>query len=287
MRSTDNTVKKQKFTNRSQKQKGRRQGKRETEQERLKRIALERKQKQMTIQIPDEIVVQELALRLKATVAEVVKKAFLMGTMVTATDTIDFDTASLIAMEFHAKVEKEVVVTIEERIIDDSEDDDTNLVERAPVVVVMGHVDHGKTSILDAIRHANVTEGEAGGITQHIGAYRVEINGKPITFLDTPGHEAFTTMRARGAQVTDIAILVVAADDGIMPQTVEAINHAKAAGVSVIVAINKMDKVGANPENVKQQLTEYELVPEEWGGDTPCIPVSAKPKRVLTTSSKW
>ena len=281
MRSTDNTVKKQKFTNRSQKQKGRRQGKRETEQERLKRIALERKQKQMTIQIPDEIVVQELALRLKATVAEVVKKAFLMGTMVTATDTIDFDTASLIAMEFHAKVEKEVVVTIEERIIDDSEDDDTNLVERAPVVVVMGHVDDGKTSILDAIRHANVTAGEAGGITQHIGAYRVEINGKPITFLDTPGHEAFTTMRARGAQVTDIAILVVAADDGIMPQTVEAINHAKAAGVSVIVAINKMDKVGANPENVKQQLTEYELVPEEWGGDTPCIPVSAKTKEGL------
>lgn len=281
MRSTDNTVKKQKFTNRSQKQKGRRQGKRETEQERLKRIALERKQKQMTIQIPDEIVVQELALRLKATVAEVVKKAFLMGTMVTATDTIDFDTASLIAMEFHAKVEKEVVVTIEERIIDDSEDDDTNLVESAPVVVVMGHVDHGKTSILDAIRHANVTAGEAGGITQHIGAYRVEINGKPITFLDTPGHEAFTTMRARGAQVTDIAILVVAADDGIMPQTVEAINHAKAAGVSVIVAINKMDKVGANPENVKQQLTEYELVPEEWGGDTPCIPVSAKTKEGL------
>ena len=281
MRSTDNTVKKQKFTNRSQKQKGRRQGKRETEQERLKRIALERKQKQMTIQIPDEIVVQELALRLKATVAEVVKKAFLMGTMITATDTIDFDTASLIAMEFHAKVEKEVIVTIEERIIDDSEDDDTNLVERAPVVVVMGHVDHGKTSILDAIRNSNVTEGEAGGITQHIGAYRVEINGKPITFLDTPGHEAFTTMRARGAQVTDIAILVVAADDGIMPQTVEAINHAKAAGVSVIVAINKMDKVGANPENVKQQLTEYELVPEEWGGDTPCIPVSAKTREGL------
>lgn len=281
MRSTDNTVKKQKFTNRSQKQKGKKQGKRETEQERLKRIAAERKQKQMTIQIPEEILVSDLAYRLKATVAEVVKKAFLMGTMVTATDTIDFDTATLIAMEFHAKVEKEVVVTIEERIIDDSEDDDTNLIERAPVVVVMGHVDHGKTSILDAIRHSNVTSGEAGGITQHIGAYRVEINGKPITFLDTPGHEAFTTMRARGAQVTDIAILVVAADDGIMPQTVEAINHAKAAGVSVIVAINKMDKVGANPENVKQQLTEYELIPEEWGGDTPCIPVSAKTKEGL------
>lgn len=281
MRSTDNIMKKQKFSNRSQRQRGRRQGRRETEQERLNRIALERKQKPITVQIPDEIVVSELALRLKATVAEVVKKAFLMGSMVTATDSIDFDTASLIAMEFHAKVEKEVVVTIEERIIDDSEDDDANLVERAPVVVVMGHVDHGKTSILDAIRHSNVTAGEAGGITQHIGAYRVEVNGKPITFLDTPGHEAFTTMRARGAQVTDIAILVVAADDGIMPQTVEAIHHAKAAGVSVIVAINKMDKVGANPETVKQQLTEHELIPEEWGGDTPCIPVSAKTKEGL------
>ncbi len=280
-RSTDNTVKKQKFANRSQRQKGRRHGKRETEAERLKRIALERKQKPITIQIPDEISISELALRLKATVAEVVKKAFLMGSMVTQNDTIDFDTASLIAMEFHAKVEKEVVVTIEERIIDDSEDDDSALVGRAPVVVVMGHVDHGKTSILDAIRHSNVTAGEAGGITQHIGAYRVMINDKPITFLDTPGHEAFTTMRARGAQVTDIAILVVAADDGIMPQTVEAIHHAKAAGVSVIVAINKMDKDGANPEQVKQQLTEYELIPEEWGGDTPCIPVSAKTKEGL------
>ena len=282
-RSTDrdHTTKNQKVSNRTQKQKGRRQGKRETEAERLKRIALERKQKPITVQIPDEITVNELALRLKATVAEVVKKAFLMGTMVTATDTIDFDTASLIAMEFHAKVEKEVVVTIEEKLIDDSEDDEANLVGRAPVVVVMGHVDHGKTSILDAIRHANVTAGEAGGITQHIGAYRVQVNGKPITFLDTPGHEAFTTMRARGAQVTDIAILVVAADDGIMPQTVEAINHAKAAGVSVIVAINKMDKVGANPEQVKQQLTEYDLIPEEWGGDTPCIPVSAKTKEGL------
>ena len=281
MRNTDNTIKKQKFSNRSQRQKGRRQSRRETEAERLKRIALERKQKPITVQIPDEILVSELALRLKATVAEVVKKAFLMGTMVTATDTIDFDTASLIAMEFHAKVEKEVVVTIEEQLIDDSEDDEANLVGRAPIVVVMGHVDHGKTSILDAIRHANVTAGEAGGITQHIGAYRVMINGKPITFLDTPGHEAFTTMRARGAQVTDIAILVVAADDGIMPQTIEAIHHAKAAGVSVIVAINKMDKDGANPELVKQQLTEHELIPEEWGGDTPCIPVSAKTKEGL------
>ncbi len=267
--------KKQKINQRS-KQKNRRSAKRETERERMDRIEKERKAKKMTVLIPDEISVGDLALRLKATVAEVVKKAFLMGTMVTANDVVDFDTASLIAMEFHAKVEKEVVVTIEEQIIDDSEDADENLIERAPVVVVMGHVDHGKTSLLDYIRNAHVTATEAGGITQHIGAYRVNINDRDITFLDTPGHEAFTTMRARGAQVTDIAILVVAADDGIMPQTVEAINHAKAAGVSVIVAINKMDKPGANPEQVKQQLTEYELIPEEWGGDTPCVPVSAK-----------
>ncbi len=281
LKRNQDTSKKQKFTNRARKQKARRGGKRETESQRLARIAKQRKERSITITVPDEIVVSELASRLKATVAEVVKKAFMMGSMITANDTIDYDTAELIAMEFNAKVEKEVVVTIEEQIIDDSEDDDANLVGRAPVVVVMGHVDHGKTSILDAIRHANVTEGEAGGITQHIGAYRTIVNDQPITFLDTPGHEAFTTMRARGAQATDIAILVVAADDGIMPQTVEAINHAKAAGVTIIVAINKMDKPGANPDQVKQQLTEYELIPEEWGGDVICVPVSAKTKEGL------
>ena len=267
---------KQKLRQRSQQKGKHRSGKRETEQQRIDRIAQERKAKPLTIKVPDEITIQELALRLKATAKEVITKAFLMGTMVTINDTVDFDTASLIAMEFHAKVEKEIVVTIEERIIDDSEDNDENLKDRAPIVVVMGHVDHGKTSLLDYIRHANVTASEAGGITQHIGAYRVDVNGRDITFLDTPGHEAFTTMRARGAQVTDIAILVVAADDGIMPQTIEAINHAKAAGVSVIVAINKMDKIAANPERVMQQLTEHEIIPEEWGGDTPCIPISAK-----------
>ena len=281
LRRNQDTSKKQKFTNRARKQRQRKGGKRETEAQRLARIEKQRKERSITITVPDEIVVSELASRLKATVAEVVKKAFMMGSMITANDTVDFDTAELIAMEFNAKVEKEVIVTIEEKIIDDSEDDEANLESRAPVVVVMGHVDHGKTSILDAIRHANVTEGEAGGITQHIGAYRTMVNNQPITFLDTPGHEAFTTMRARGAQSTDIAILVVAADDGIMPQTVEAINHAKAAGVTVIVAINKMDKPGANPEQVKQQLTEYELIPEEWGGDVICVPVSAKTKEGL------
>ena len=276
VRSTDNTVQKQKLTQRSSQYRGRpRNSRKETESERLRRIAMERKNKPITVQIPEQITVGELALRLKATAAEVIKKLMALNVFASVNDTIDFDTASLVAMEFHAKVEKEVVVTIEERIIDDSEDEDKNLVLRAPVVVVMGHVDHGKTSLLDAIRHTNVTATEAGGITQHIGAYQVKVGGRDVTFLDTPGHEAFTTMRARGAQVTDIAVLVVAADDGIMPQTVEAIHHAKAANVSIIVAINKMDKPGANPQMVMEQLTKYEIVPEEWGGDTPCIPVSA------------
>ncbi|MDO4503891.1 MAG: translation initiation factor IF-2 [Clostridia bacterium] len=273
---TDNTIGKQKFTQKSQQRGKFKSAKRETEAQRLQRIAEERKAKPITVMIPDEIVVNELASRLKATAAEVIKKLMLMGTMASINDTIDFDTASLVAMEFHAKVEKEETVTIEEMIIDDSEDNEEDLITRAPVVVVMGHVDHGKTSLLDAIRNADVISTEAGGITQHIGAYRINVNDRDITFLDTPGHEAFTTMRARGAQITDIAILVVAADDGIKPQTIEAINHAKAAEVSIIVAINKIDKDGANPEKVLQQLTEHGLVPEQWGGDVPCINVSAK-----------
>ena len=272
-------AKKQKINQKSQQRKQQaRSGKaRETEAEKLRRLELERARKQqLRVLIPDSIVVSELATRLKVQVRDVIKKLMGLGVMANINEEIDFDTAALVAEELGAKVEHEVIVTIEERLITDEADPEDSLEERCPVVVVMGHVDHGKTSILDRIRNANVTASEAGGITQHIGAYQVKHNDKVITFLDTPGHEAFTSMRARGANITDIAILVVAADDGIMPQTIESINHAKAAGVSIIVAINKMDKEGANPERVKQQLTEYELVCEEWGGDTICVPVSAK-----------
>ena len=268
---------KQKFTQRGQRQRQQFQkGKRETEFERLQRIQLEKARKaQLKVSIPDEITVGELASRLKVNVAQVIKKLMGLGIMAAISEVVDFDTASLVAEELGAKVEHEVHVTIEERLFEVDEDKDEDLEERPPVVVVMGHVDHGKTSILDAIRKTRVTAGEAGGITQHIGAYQVTMNGKPITFLDTPGHEAFTSMRARGANLTDIAVLVVAADDGIMPQTVESINHAKAANTTIIVAINKMDKPTANPNHVMEQLTQYELVPEEWGGDTICVPVSA------------
>ena len=270
---------KEKFRNNNQRRGGMTfsNKRRQDEAEKMRRLQLEiAKKAPVKVQIPDEISVGELASRMKKTGAEVVKCLMKNGIMASLSQVIDFDTAAIIAEEMGCKVEKEVVVTIEEKLIDAHEDKPEDLVPRAPVVVVMGHVDHGKTSLLDTIRNTSVASGEAGGITQHIGAYQVQVNGKPITFLDTPGHEAFTSMRARGAMITDIAILMVAADDGIMPQTVESINHAKAANIPIIVAINKMDKPTANPDKVMQQLTEHGLVPEEWGGETICCKVSAK-----------
>lgn len=270
---------KQKINNKNKKQqKGKMSNKsRSEEQEKMRRLRLEViKKTPLTVKIPDEITVGELAARMKKTAAEVIKCLMKNGVMAAINQTIDFETAEFVATELGCKVEKEVVVTIEEKLFDDHQDTPEELISRPPVVVVMGHVDHGKTSLLDYVRNAKVAAGEAGGITQHIGAYTVQINGQPITFLDTPGHAAFTEMRARGAMCTDIAILVVAADDGIMPQTVEAINHAKAAKIPIIVAVNKMDKPGANPDRVLTQLTEHELVPSEWGGDTEVVRISAK-----------
>ncbi len=271
---------KEKFQNRQkqrQQQAAASTKRRQEERDRMQKLHFEIAKKAPTkVQIPDTIGVGELASRMKKTGAEVVRTLIKNGVMASLSDIIDYDTAALVAMELGCKVEREVVVTVEERLIDDHVDAPEDLVPRAPVVVVMGHVDHGKTSLLDYIRKANVAAGEAGGITQHIGAYTVNVKGSPVTFLDTPGHEAFTSMRARGASVTDIAILVVAANDGIMPQTIESINHAKAAKIPIVVAINKMDMPGANPERVKQQLTEYDLVSEEWGGDTIVCPISAK-----------
>ena len=268
---------KQQSRNRQQQQRQSAKRRQEEQARQMRRLQQEIARKApVKVQIPDEISVGELASRMKKTGAEVVKTLMKNGVMASLSDVIDFDTAAIIAEELGCVVEHEVIVTIEERLIDDHEDKEEDLVERAPVVVVMGHVDHGKTSLLDYIRHANVASGEAGGITQAIGAYQVTVGEKVITFLDTPGHEAFTAMRARGAMITDLAILVVAADDGIMPQTIEAINHAKAAEIPIIVAINKMDKPGANPDRIMQQLTEYGLVPEEWGGDTIVCKISAK-----------
>ena len=273
----DNFSKKQKIRQKSQDYKRPQGAKRETEADKLRRLQLEKiKKTPILVTVADEITVGELAEKLKKTAAEVIKTLMKLGMMATVNQVIDYDTAEIVVTEMGGRIEKQVVITIEDRIIDDTEDTEETLKKRDPVIVVMGHVDHGKTSILDAIRKSSVASGEAGGITQHIGAYRVNYEGNDITFLDTPGHAAFTAMRLRGAMATDIAVLVVAADDGIMPQTIEAINHAKAAGVQIIVAINKMDKPEANPDRILQQLTEHELVPEKWGGDVICVPVSAK-----------